>query len=83
VLFTAAGPTSARPVERFCDRKSHDKTEADRFTVVTEGINRLSTNLKTENFSTGILHFDAVARQFKATKMVRVFPNAGRIGQAA
>ena len=47
--------------------------------LLQKSISRLSTNLKTENFSTGILHFDAVARQFKATKMVRVFPNAGRM----
>ncbi|HEV3223572.1 MAG TPA: S8 family serine peptidase [Puia sp.] len=49
------------------------------FTTLQRRLPMLSVNIKTENFQTGIAHLDAVARQFKATKMVRVFPNAGRM----
>src|SRR6478752_1988712 len=70
-----------RPVQSngFVTGKVMIKLKPTASLLLQKNISRLSTNLKTENFSTGILHFDAVARQFKATKMVRVFPNAGRM----
>jgi subtilisin family serine protease len=46
---------------------------------VLKSLDRLSLNMRTESFSTGMNHFDAVARQLKATKMIRVFPNSGRM----
>jgi hypothetical protein len=48
-------------------------------TLIAKSLNRLSTNISSSTFSTGMTHFDAVARQLQATRMVRVFPNAGRM----
>ena len=45
--------------------------------TIQKRISQLSLNTKTETFQTGLSRLDAVARQFKAVKMVRVFPNAG------
>src|SRR5664279_1856361 len=47
------------------------------FTTLQKRINQLSLNTRAETFQTGIGRLDAVARQFNAIKMVRVFPNAG------
>jgi subtilisin family serine protease len=49
------------------------------FTTIQRRLPMLSANTRTETFQTGIAHLDAVARQFKAIKMIRVFPNAGRM----
>ena len=40
---------------------------------------QLSITNKAENFTTGIARFDMVAKGFKATKMKRIFPDAGRM----
>jgi subtilisin family serine protease len=53
--------------------------ESPSFSILQRRLTTLSTNSRTETFQTGIAHFDAVARQFRATKMTRVFPNAGRM----
>jgi subtilisin family serine protease len=49
------------------------------FTTLQKRITQLSLNTRAETFQTGIGHLDAVARQFKAIKMVRIFPNAGKM----
>jgi hypothetical protein len=49
------------------------------FSVIQKRLPLLSVNNRTETFQTGIPHLDAVARQFKAIKMIRVFPSAGRM----
>ena len=47
------------------------------FATLQKRLTQLSLNTRAETFQTGIGHLDAVARQFKAIKMVRIFPNAG------
>jgi len=49
------------------------------FTTIQRRLPMLSANNRTETFQTGITRLDVVARQFKAIKMVRVFPNAGHM----
>ncbi|HTB25133.1 MAG TPA: subtilase family N-terminal domain-containing protein, partial [Puia sp.] len=49
------------------------------FTTIQRRLPMLSANSRTETFQTGIAHLDAVAREFKAIKMTRVFPSAGRM----
>ena len=49
------------------------------FTLIQKRLPLLAVNSKTETFQTGIPHLDAIARQFKAIKMIRVFPDAGRM----
>ncbi len=49
------------------------------FTTLQRRLPMLSANNRSETFQTGIAHLDAVAHQFKAIKMIRVFPNAGRM----
>src|SRR5450755_1429434 len=49
------------------------------FTTIQKRLPLLSVNNRTETFQTGITHLDAIARQFRAVKMLRVFPNAGRM----
>ncbi len=47
--------------------------------VVGRRISQLSKNISTASFNTGIMRLDAVARNFRATNMVRAIPNAGRM----
>jgi subtilisin family serine protease len=77
-VFARAQQASAQ-VSPVVSGKIMVKMKASSFSLLQKRIGQLSTNKNTETFSTGILHFDAVARQFKATSMVRVFPYAGRM----
>ncbi len=47
--------------------------------IVGRRISQLSRNISAASFNTGIMRLDAVAKNFKATNMVRAIPNAGRM----
>ncbi len=55
------------------------KMKAGPSSLIQKNLQKLSITGRTENFQTGLQHFDAVARQFKTTRMTRVFPAAGRM----
>jgi subtilisin family serine protease len=49
------------------------------FSNIEKRLPGLAANARPETFQTGIAHLDIIAHQFKAVKMTRVFPNAGRM----
>ena len=53
--------------------------EGPSVSIVQKRLSMLALNSRPETFQTGVTHLDAVARQFRAIKMIRVFPNAGRM----
>ena len=67
---TAAGAKAGKVILKF-------KTAA--IAQLQRNATQLSVSNKPENFSTGIAKFDMIAKGFKATKMLRVFPNAGKM----
>ena len=77
LVFLVQGQQRPVQTQGFVSGKVMIKLKPAATSLLQRNISRLSTNLSAETFNTGILHFDAVARQFKAVRMVRVFPNAG------
>src|SRR5450432_879485 len=70
--------TPAKP-QGFTPGKVLIKFRSASFSTIQNRLSLLSRNSSMENFRTGILRMDAVGHQFKATKMTRVFPNAGKM----